>query len=114
MRKWRIRFDDKGLADFGTIASGRGRKLWLESGTVEAVVHDTLHATPDDGSTHWTTDRWRPVTGSATLLQEFVNETDGEPPTPWWAQGSARSADIAPLASRRPSRPFPRLCHGFE
>jgi transposase len=55
VRKWRRRFDEKGLADFGRIAPGRGRKSWLEPGTVEAVVHDTLHATPDDGSTHWTT-----------------------------------------------------------
>ena len=55
VRKWRTRFDEKGLADFGRIAPGRGRKSWLEPGTVEAVVHDTLHATPDDGSTHWTT-----------------------------------------------------------
>ncbi len=55
VRKWRTRFDEKGLADFGRIAPGRGRKSWLEPGTVEAVVHDTLHAKPDDGSTHWTT-----------------------------------------------------------
>jgi transposase len=55
VRKWRSRFEEKGLADFGLIAPGRGRKSWLEPGTVEAVVHDTLHANPDDGSTHWTT-----------------------------------------------------------
>ena len=55
VRKWRIRFDEKGLADFGKIAPGRGRKSSLEPGTVEAVVHDTLHASPDDASTHWTT-----------------------------------------------------------
>ena len=55
VRTWRARFAEKGLADFGRIAPGRGRKSWLEPGTVEAVVHDTLHATPDDGSTHWTT-----------------------------------------------------------
>ena len=52
VRKWRRRFDEKGLADFGRIAPGRGRKSWLEPGTVEAVVHDTLHASPDDGSMH--------------------------------------------------------------
>ena len=55
VRKWRIRFEEKGLVDFGRITPGRGRKPWLEPGTVEAVVHDTLHASPDDGSTHWTT-----------------------------------------------------------
>ena len=55
VRKWRSRFEEKGLADFGKIAPGRGRKSALEPGTVEAVVHDTLHASPEDGSTHWTT-----------------------------------------------------------
>src|SRR5919206_1770802 len=55
VRAWRARFAEKGLADFGKIAPGRGRRPWLEPGTVEAVVHDPLHATPDDGSTHWTT-----------------------------------------------------------
>ena len=55
VRKWRTRWAEKGLADFGRIAPGRGRKSWLEPGTVEAVVHDTLHAPTDDGSTQWTT-----------------------------------------------------------
>ena len=55
VRSWRGRFEEKGLADFGKIAPGRGRKSWVPAGTVAAVVHDTLHAVPDDGSTHWTT-----------------------------------------------------------
>lgn len=55
VRAWRARFAEKGLADFGRIAPGRGRKSWLPEGTVAAVVADTLHALPDDGSTHWTT-----------------------------------------------------------
>jgi transposase len=55
VRTWRARFAERGLADFGRIAPGRGRKSWIPDGTVAAVVHDTLHAQPDDGSTHWTT-----------------------------------------------------------
>ena len=55
VRAWRARFEDKGLADFGKIAPGRGRRSWLPEGTVAAVVSDTLHARPEDGSTHWTT-----------------------------------------------------------
>jgi transposase len=55
VRSWRARFEEKGLADFGKIAPGRGRKPWVPAGTVAAVVYDTLHAVPDDGSTHWTT-----------------------------------------------------------
>src|SRR5262249_56339219 len=57
VRTWRRRFEVEGVEGVGRIAPGRGRKPWLPPGTVEAVVHDTLHATPDDGSTHWTTRR---------------------------------------------------------
>jgi transposase len=57
VRAWRRRFGVEGVAGVGRIAPGRGRKPWLPPGTVEAVVHDTLHATPDDGSTHWTSRR---------------------------------------------------------
>ncbi len=55
VRRWRKRFVEKGVAGVGKIAAGRGRKSWLPEGTVAAVVADTLHAEPDDGSTHWTT-----------------------------------------------------------
>jgi transposase len=55
VRAWRRRFMEHGVEGVGRIAPGRGRKPWLPPGTVEAVVHDTLHATPDDGSTHWST-----------------------------------------------------------
>ena len=40
------------------IAKGRGRKSWLPEGTVAEVVRVTLHESPDDGSTHWTTRLW--------------------------------------------------------
>ncbi len=55
VRAWRRRFAEDGVEGVGRIRPGRGRKSWLRAGTVEAVVHDTLHAVPDDGSTHWTT-----------------------------------------------------------
>jgi len=55
VRAWRRRFVVEGVEGVGRIAPGRGRKSWLPEGTVAAVVHDTLHAVPDDGSTHWTT-----------------------------------------------------------
>ena len=55
VRAWRHRFVDQGVGGVGRIAPGRGRKSWLPEGTVAAVVHDTLHESPDDGSTHWTT-----------------------------------------------------------
>jgi len=55
VRRWRRRFVEEGVAGVGRIAAGRGRKSWLPAGTVPAVVHDTLHTKPDDGSTQWTT-----------------------------------------------------------
>jgi transposase len=55
VRAWRRRFAEQGVEGVGRIAPGRGRKPWLPPGTVEAVVRDTLHASPDDGSTHWST-----------------------------------------------------------
>jgi transposase len=55
VRRWRVRFAEAGIDGVGVIAPGRGRRSWLAEGTVEAVVHDTLHARPDDGSTQWTT-----------------------------------------------------------
>ena len=55
VRAWRRRFVEQGVDGVGRIAPGRGRKSWLAEGTVAAVVYDTLHESPDDGSTHWTT-----------------------------------------------------------
>src|SRR5687767_3332845 len=55
VRAWRRRFAECGVEGVGRIAPGRGRRPWLPPGTVEAVVHDTMHVLPDDGSTHWTT-----------------------------------------------------------
>src|SRR3974390_2686837 len=55
VRSWRRRFETEGVPGVGRIAEGRGRRSWLPEGTVAAVVHYTLHARPDDGSTHWST-----------------------------------------------------------
>jgi transposase len=55
VRTWRRRFQEQGLEGVGVIAPGRGRKSWLEAGTVAEVVRVTLEELPDDGSTHWST-----------------------------------------------------------
>jgi transposase len=55
VRRWRFRFADAGVDGVGVIAAGRGRKPEIPQETIEAIVHDTLHAGPDDGSTHWST-----------------------------------------------------------
>ena len=49
------RFKEMGTDGVSVIAKGRGRKPSLPNGTVQAVVRDILHASLDDGSTHWTT-----------------------------------------------------------
>jgi hypothetical protein len=53
--RWRDRFVADGVAGIGVIAPGRGRKPEIPSATVDAIVHDTLHTVPDDGSACWTT-----------------------------------------------------------
>jgi transposase len=53
--RWRDRFVAEGVAGIGVIAPGRGRKPGIPNEVVEAIVHDTLHTVPEDGSTCWTT-----------------------------------------------------------
>ncbi len=55
VRRWRTRFAVEGVAGVGRIRPGRGRPPEIPDETVEAIVHDTLHTRPDDGSTHWST-----------------------------------------------------------
>jgi transposase len=55
VRRWRAKFEAGRVAAVGTIAPGRGRKPIVAPETIEAIVSDTLHTVPDDGSTEWTT-----------------------------------------------------------
>lgn len=55
VRRWRARFAEQGVHGVGVIAPGRGRKPSVPPEVVEAIVRDTLHTRPEDGSTHWTT-----------------------------------------------------------
>ena len=52
---WRDRFIEIGVEGVGAIAPGRGRKPEILTSRVEAIVHDTLHTVPEDGSTCWST-----------------------------------------------------------
>jgi hypothetical protein len=52
---WRDRFVEAGVDGVGVIAPGRGRKPEIPPATIEAIVHDTLHTVPDDGSAFWST-----------------------------------------------------------
>jgi transposase len=55
VRRWRRRFEERGVEGVGVIAKGRGRKPWLPGDTVAEVVRVTLEETPPDTSLHWTT-----------------------------------------------------------
>jgi transposase len=55
VRRWRARFDAEGIDGVGAIAAGRGRKPVIDQATIDAIVDDTLHTVPDDGSTAWST-----------------------------------------------------------
>lgn len=55
VRRWRTRFERKGVGRVGVIAKGRGRKPGLPEGTVADIMRVTCHEAPDDKSTHWTT-----------------------------------------------------------
>ncbi|MGH9070385.1 MAG: IS630 family transposase [Acidimicrobiales bacterium] len=49
---WRDRFAQDGLAKFGQVRRGRGRKPSIAAEKVEAIVDATLHDRPP-GETHW-------------------------------------------------------------
>src|SRR5919201_1856833 len=52
VRAWRERFAAEGLAKFGRVREGRGRRPSIPAEQVEAIVHATLHDKPP-GETHW-------------------------------------------------------------
>jgi Winged helix-turn helix len=55
VRRWRAKFEAGGVAAVGSIAPGRGRKPSIVQSTIDAIVSDTLHTVPEDGSTAWST-----------------------------------------------------------
>ncbi|MBM0227844.1 IS630 family transposase, partial [Micromonospora sp. ATA51] len=52
VRAWRAEFVERGLADLGKVASGRGRKASIPQATIDRIVELTLHSKPE-GATHW-------------------------------------------------------------
>jgi transposase len=52
VRAWRDRFATDGLAKFGEVREGRGRKPSIAADKVEEIVRATLHDKPP-GETHW-------------------------------------------------------------
>ena len=60
---WRARFEADGVERIGRVAKGRGRKPSIPQETSEAIVHDTLHTTPE-AATHWCVGPWPLTPGS--------------------------------------------------
>lgn len=52
VRAWRSEFAERGLADLGRVAPGRGRRASIPQATIDQIVELTLHAKPE-GATHW-------------------------------------------------------------
>jgi transposase len=52
VRAWRDRFSSEGLAKFGEVHAGRGRKASIPAHKVDEIVRATLHDKPA-GETHW-------------------------------------------------------------
>ena len=55
VRLWRTRFAEAGVAGVGVVAPGRGRKRQITPEQEAAIVCDTLHTVPEDGSARWST-----------------------------------------------------------
>src|SRR5271170_146153 len=55
VRRWRAKFEAGRVDAVGSIGPGRGRKPIIDQDTIDAIVADTLHTVPDDGSTAWST-----------------------------------------------------------
>jgi transposase len=52
VRAWRGEFAQRGLADLGKVAAGRGRKATIAQVVIDQIVELTLHQRPE-GATHW-------------------------------------------------------------
>jgi Homeodomain-like domain len=52
VRSWRGRFADEGLARFGQVRGGRGRKPGITAAKVDEIVRLTQHEKPA-GEAHW-------------------------------------------------------------
>jgi transposase len=73
---WRERFAQEGLAKFGEVRQGRGRKPSIPTEKVEAIVHATLQDTPP-GETHWSCRTMAKAQGVSSATVQRI----------WWARG---------------------------
>ena len=68
-RQWRARFEAEGLAKFGEVRKGRGRKPEIPQAKVDEIVRLALCSKPE-GHTHWSCQTTSKATGvSAATVQ---------------------------------------------
>jgi len=75
-RAWRASFEADGLAGWGRIAKGRGRKVSIPQAKIDAFVDLTLHDVPE-GHTHW----------SCRVMAEYVGVSPATVQRIWDARG---------------------------
>lgn len=100
--RWHGRFAESSVAGVGAIAAGRRRKPLVSAAAVDAIVADTLHEGPADGSTHWTTRPMAARHGSARTWSPASGRRGTSSPGRWprpsfsdvppWVCGEALSA----------------------
>jgi transposase len=71
VRAWRERFADEGLAKFGQVRKGRGRKPSIPAEKVDEIVRATLHDKPT-GETHWSCRSMAKATGVSPATVQRV------------------------------------------
>jgi transposase len=76
VRSWRDRFEAEGLAKWGKVREGRGRKPTISEEKIAEIVELTLHYTPE-GHTHW----------SCRTMGEYVGVSPATVQRIWEARG---------------------------
>jgi len=76
VRAWRASFEADGLAGWGRVAKGRGRKVSIPQAKIDEIVDLTLHDVPE-GHTHW----------SCRVMAEYVGVSPATVQRIWDARG---------------------------
>jgi transposase len=79
VRQWRARFDEEGLAKFGQVRAGRGRKPSISAEQVAEIVRRTQEETPA-GQTHWSCRSMAKATGVSPATVQRVWSARGLKP----------------------------------
>ena len=76
---WRAEYAERGLAQLGKPAAGRGRKASIPQETIDQIVELTLHTRPE-GATHWSTRSMAAKVGVSAATVQRVWDARGLKP----------------------------------